>query len=118
MKVLIRSDVFNIANRVKKFDPSYRVVFDNVSNKYQIYSVRLQGEIELIGYVPLSYVCTLPYGELDARVIQYLYDTSIDNWENIIKQIDEENMRVETESNLKVKHQSLEDAENILRQLS
>ena len=38
MKILIKSDVFNICNRVKSFDSSYRVVYDLSTNKYQIYS--------------------------------------------------------------------------------
>lgn len=118
MKVLIRSDVFDIANRVKKFDPAYRVVFDVELNRYQIYSIKLHGAIELIGWTPLSYVCTLPYDELDARAIQYLYDTSTDNLEKIIKSIDDANKHIENETTLKIKQQSLEYAENILRQLS
>ncbi len=118
MKVLIKSDLYNINNRIKKFDSSYRVVYDNGLRRYQIYSTRLYGNIELIGWTPLTYVCTLPYEDLDARAIQYLYDTSVDNMENILNQIDENNRSVEVCVNQNIKQQSLTLAENKLRQLS
>ncbi|MBQ7880313.1 MAG: hypothetical protein IJ358_00500 [Clostridia bacterium] len=118
MKILIKSDVYNICNRIKKFDVSYRVVYDTATNAYQIYSTNLQGEIELIGWTPLSYVCRLPYNELDIRCIKYLYDTSVDNLEQIIEQIDATNAKIEHENQLKIQQQSSLIAENKLRQLT
>ena len=118
MKVLIKSDVYNVCNRIKKFDNSYRVVYDNSSRCYQIYSTSLHGHIELIGWTPLTYVCTLPYKELDARAIQYLYDTSVNNLDSIIKLIDEDNRQLEISNQLKIKQHSLQLAEDKLRQLS
>lgn len=118
MKILIKNDLYNICNRVKKFDASYRVVYDNVLRSYEIYSTNLNRPIELIGWTPLSYVCTLPYDELDIRTIQYLYDTSIENVEDILNMIDKNNKDIERCANQKIKHQSLTLAENKLRQLS
>ena len=118
MKVLIKSDVFDICNRIRKFDASYRVVYDNGSGRYQIYSTKLQGSIELVGWTPLSYVCTLPYNQLDVRAVKYLYDTSIENIDNILNLIDENNKKTEDDTNFKIKHQAIEMAENKLRQLS
>ena len=118
MKVLIKSDLFDINNRIKKFDASYRVVYDNSLGCYQIYSTNLYGHIELVGWTPLSYVCTLPYRELDVRAIQYLYDTSVEKIEDILSMIDQNNKNVEENSNAEIKNQSLTLAENKLRQLS
>ena len=118
MKVLVRSDVFNICERVKKFDSAYRVVYDNIANTYLIYSTNLNGGIELIGWTPLSYVCTLPYDCLDNRTIDYLYSTRVENLEDIIKQIDEDNQKLERDNQLKLKYQSIALAENKLRQLT
>ena len=118
MKVLVKSDVFNICGRVKKFDSSYRVVYDNVANAYQIYSTNLNGGIELIGWTPLSYVCTLPYGQLDERTINHLYCTRVENLEDIISQIDADNQKLEHDNQLKLKCQSIKLAENKLRQLT
>ncbi|MBQ7798647.1 MAG: hypothetical protein IJ371_05955 [Clostridia bacterium] len=118
MKVLVKSDVFNICNRIKKFDTSYYIAFNNISNKYEVYSTRLTQSVEVISGVVLSYVCTLPYTELDARTIKYLYDTSIDNLDDIISHIDKSNQELEYKNHLRLKQQSLQIAENKLRQLT
>lgn len=118
MKILVKSDVYNICKRVKKFDCSYRLVYDTMSKKYQIYSTNLGVAVELVGGVPLSYVCQIPYTELDVRVIGYLRSTSVENIESIIKKIDDENQRVERQEESKIIQRSLEIAENKLRQLT
>lgn len=118
MKILVKSDTFDMCNRVKRFDSSYRIVFDNVSNVYEIYSTKLHLDVELIGGVPLSYVLRLPYQQLDERIIKYLYDTSVDNIKNIIKDIEDNNKQIEYEADKKLKYESLILAENRLRQLT
>ena len=118
MKILVKSDVYNICNRIKKFDSSYKVVYNTTSKKYEIYSTRLTQSIELISGVVLSYVCGLPFDELDERVITYLYQTSVENIESIIDMIDKQNDKVEYDNQLKLKTQALEIAENRLRQLT
>lgn len=118
MKILVKSDTYNICNRIKKFDNTYRLVFDSVSKMYEIYSTKLRLDVELIGGTPLSYVLRIPYQELDERVIKYLYDTSVDNIENIIRDIESNNQQIEHESEAKLKYESLTLAENRLRQLT
>ena len=118
MKILVKNDLYDISNRIKKFDSSYRAVYDVCTNKYQVYSTTLYGNIELIGWTPLSYVCTLPYDQLDVRSIQYLYDTSVDNLGNLLTMIDENNKGIEDYVNNKVKDQTLNLVEDKLRQLS
>ena len=118
MKILVKSDTYDMCNRIRKFDSSYRLVFDTVSNVYEIYSTKLHLSVELIGGVPLSYVLSIPYQQLDERIIKYLYDTSTDNIENIINEIENANQQIEHESDAKLKYESLTFAENRLRQLT
>ena len=119
MKILIESDVYNICNRIKKFDLSYRLVFDTTADKYEVYSTKIiNNNWDKINGVLLSYVCGLPYKELDVRTIKYLYDTSVENLENIIKQIDSQNQYLENQSQLNIKNNSLKIVENKLRQLT
>ena len=118
MKILVKSDVYDICNRIKKFDSTYKIIYNTISKKYEIYSTRLTQSIELISGVVLSYVCCLPFDELDERVITHLYQTSVENIESIIDMIDKQNKQVEYDSLLKLKNQSLEIAENKLRQLT
>ena len=118
MKILVKSDVYNICNRVKQFDPSYRVVYNDVPNKYEIYSTRLQLDVDVISGVPLSYVCAVPYNELDERTINHLYNTRVENIHRIVEAIDEQNQKLENENLQKLKNQSLLIAEQRLRQLT
>ncbi|MBQ8522777.1 MAG: hypothetical protein IJ458_03855 [Clostridia bacterium] len=118
MKILVKSDVFDICNRIKKFDSNYCIVFNNVSNKYEVYSAKLTDSVDLISGRVLSYICTLPYDCLDARSIKYLYDTSVENIDDIITQIDKQNKELERQNELKLKQQSLIIAEHKLRQLT
>ena len=118
MKILVKSDTYNVCNRIKKFDSSYRLVFDTVSNMYEIYSTNLHSVVELISGVPLSYVLKIPYQQLDERTIKCLYETSTNNIERIIKDIESNNQKIERESDVKLKNESLMLAENRLRQLT
>ena len=118
MKILVKSDTYNICNRVKNFDQSYRVVYNTVPNRYEIYSSHLQADVELVSGVPLSYVCSIPYNELDNRTIKHLYCTKVENIQDIVDEIDKQNKKVENEYHQKLKEQSLLIAENRLRQLT
>ena len=44
----------------------------------------------MISGIVLSYVCGLPFDTLDERTIKYLYETSVENMDNIIDMIDNE----------------------------
>lgn len=118
MKILIKSDIYNICKRIQNFDKSYRLIYDINSKQYKIYSIKPHQIFELIDGIKLSYVCTLPYNELDERSIKHLYNTSIENINDFIHQIDKHNQKLEYENQLKLKNQSLEFAENKLRQLT
>lgn len=118
MKVVLNSDVYNICKRVKKFDSSYYVVYDLKTEKYLIYTDVLVNNFEVIGNRKLSYVCTIPYAQLDIRTIKHLYATQVENLQEIIKQIDEQNLMLEKINHDKIKNQALGVAENKLRQLT
>lgn len=118
MKILVKSDVYNICGRIKKFDPSYRIVYNTVPNRYEIYSTHLQNDVDLISGIPLSYVCCIPYSELDERAIEHLYATRVENIYEIVEAIDKQNQKIEYENQQKLKNKSLIIAENKLRQLT
>lgn len=118
MKVLIDKDIYNICSRIKKFDKNYILIYDTDINKYKVYSSQINGVSETVCNKKLSYVCTLPFDELDTRTIKYLYDTRIENIEMIIKRLDEDNQKIEQQNQLKSSIRSLEIAENKLRKLT
>lgn len=118
MKILVKSDVYNICNRIKKFDQTYCLVFDTDCKRYQIYSSCCGETVELIGGIALSYVCGLPYSELDERVVSYLYYTCIENIDSIISQIDTQNKNLEHKNEQELLNQSIDAFENKMRQLT
>ena len=118
MKILIKKDIYNICSRIKTFDRSYQIVYDTMLNKYQVYSCRVGEIYETISNQKLSYVCTIPFIDLDMRTIKYLYDTQIDNIEMIIKRLDENNQQLEQINQNKLTTNAIEFAEYKLRQFT
>ena len=118
MKILINSDIYNVCKRIKIFDKKYFLVYDSEVNKYQIYSSENFGNVININGQTFSYVCTLPFDEIDARAINYLHHTSSENIENLIDEIEKQNNQLEYENNVKITNQSLSIAEQTLRQLT
>ncbi len=118
MKTLIKNDVYNIASRIKKFDRNYYIVYDTSNKSYQIYSSDIKNNFEVISWVKLSYVLTLPYNQLDKRAINYLYETQVCNIEDIINQIDANNKAIENAQNQTSINNALQIAENQLRKLT
>lgn len=118
MKILVKTDVFDICKRIKNFNSTYCVVYDLTTKKYSIYSTKLGSSVELISGRILSYICSLPYNELDERALKYLHDTKVENIEEIISNIEKENQTLEQINNKKVAEISIALAENKLRQLT
>ena len=118
MKILVKSDTYNICKRIKQFDANYYIVYDNELNKFMVYSTNTYGVKTNIQGKMLGYVCTLPFNELDTRTFKYLCDTRSENIEKLIEQIDKENQQLEYQNRQELKNQSLNLAETKLRQLT
>lgn len=118
MKILIKSDVYNISKRIKYFDKNYRIFYDADIGKYQIYSSECNNGFQLINKQKFCYICTLPNNELDARALDYLFATRVENMQEIIDNIEKTNIALEKENNTKIKNQALSVAEQKMRQLA
>ena len=82
MKIRIKHDVYNIANRIKKIDSGYFIVYNTSKNKFEIHNLK-----QING----SYCLTLPYQELDERTLKYVNETKSENIERILNKIESEN---------------------------
>lgn len=93
MKNLIRveSDCFDIAKRLKQIDKSYEIYYNLTRKCFEVHSY-LQTKS--------SYCFTIPYDKLDERTLDYAYKTLSSNRDNLIKEIEENNARIE-KKNLK-----------------
>ncbi len=79
--VEIRRDVFDIADRFKGIDSRLKVFFNREKNRFEVY---MGDERRAV----------LPFEELDGRSLTYFLQTSPENAENLIGEIDRSNERL------------------------
>lgn len=82
---IIKNDIFNIANRLKSIDKNYFVVFNFSRNKFEVHYKRAKNTYEL----------TVPYDALDARTIDFVLKTRIQNKQKIFEEIENSNKKLE-----------------------
>ena len=86
--MVIKSDLYDIAKRLKEIDSGYFVVYNEIKSRFEVHN-RFQGKDTL------SFV--VPYPRLDARVIDFALKYRICNINKIAKEIEEENLKIERE---------------------
>lgn len=96
MKILIESDVFDIVNRIKEIDDGYYIVYDTCKDKYELHNK----------YQLNTYCLTIPYDEIDNRILELIYFTSVVNIDKIIEEIDNNNINVEQKQTEHMKNYS------------
>lgn len=82
MKIRIYSDLYDVCDRVKEIHPDYEIYYDTAVKRYEVFA---KGKLQV----------ACPYEKLDARLIDYLYKTRIERLDEIMKEIDEENLKIE-----------------------
>lgn len=96
MKIEIESDVFDIIKRIKEIDENYYVMYNLDNSKYELHYKNL----------PNTFCFTYPYDNLDSRIIDMIYMSSVKYIDNIIEDIDNNNIKVENENKEKVNLQT------------
>ena len=96
---LIKNDLFNIVNRLKSIDKKYFVVYNTKKHKYEVHYSRAKNTYEL----------TVPYKNLDARTINLVLSTKIENQKQIYEKIEQENQMLEQKN----KVQALENLRRV-----
>ena len=92
----IKNDMFNISNRLKAIDSNYCVSFNTKTKKYEIYYKRgFDFELELV----------LPFDFLDSRTLRKVIESRVEKMAEIIKAMEEENMRIEEQNNKALKEE-------------
>lgn len=89
MKILMKSNVFKIPERLKEIDNSYFVLFDNTTGTYEVHNTENKdGDTHCV---------TLPYKELDCRAIDYVRKTRVENARKIWEEMKRNNEKLEIE---------------------
>ena len=96
MKIKIENDVFDIVKRIKELDDGYYILFDTMKKQFEVHNKNQK----------TSYCLTVPYGELDKRLVDLLKYSSIENIDKIVNEIDKNNTILEQNSKSIQKSQS------------
>ena len=87
-KIEIENDVFNIIKRLKKIDKNYFVLYVHEKRLFEIHHKKQQN----------TYCLTLPYKTLDKRTLDYVLKSRVENIKKIIKEMEENNQKLENKS--------------------
>lgn len=83
--VKIENDVFDIASRVKEIDSDYFVVYNRTKRRFEIHNKKQKPTLALV----------VPHNELDCRTIEYVLKTKISRIDEIVREIDAHNEKIE-----------------------
>ncbi len=84
--IKIKNDAFNIAERIKKLNPYYFVVYNTKNDKFEVHNSKQTNTF-----------CITCENGLNYSVIQKLRKTNIENIEKILREIESNNEKLEQE---------------------
>ena len=87
MNIKINNDVFDICDRLKEIDYNYFIVYNTKKNRFEVHNSAQKQTFCLV----------VPFNKLDARLVGYTRKTRRENAEKIIKEIEENNKKLEVE---------------------
>lgn len=102
MKIRIRNDLYDVADRIKVICPDYEIFYDTTLKRYEVFA---KGRLQV--------VC--PFEKLDCRLVEYLNKTRIERLNEIMKEIDEENLKIEAAKAAKLNDEVEYKSKNIFR---
>lgn len=92
--IVIKNDLFNIANRLKQINKKYFIVYNKQTKKFEVHFKRNFHTLELV----------LPFERLDIRTINYVLKTKIENKKALLEEIENHNKKLEEQNNRKIKN--------------
>lgn len=85
MKIKVESDVFDIVERIKDVDENYYILFNMDNGFFELHNSNQ----------PNTYCLTIPYSELDSRILDLIFVTSVGNIDKKFDDIDKNNKNTE-----------------------
>lgn len=86
--VVVDKDVLGITDRIKEIDKEYFLVFNALDNRFEVHHADAK---------PYTRCLTLPYERLDARAIDYVNSTRVENAKQMIYEMDRHNEALEAQ---------------------
>lgn len=84
MKIPIRKDLYDIADRLKEINKNYDLVFNTDNQKFE---VEVKGKTQVV----------IPFENLDERTLRHVYYTRSENVFNLLDDLERENKNAEKE---------------------
>lgn len=89
--IAITEDLFDIADRLRSVNASYKVYYNSAKNRYEVHSDEKHGDKDTLAFV-------VPYDGLDARTIEYAQKTSVANIKMLLEEIEQSNRQREKDA--------------------
>ena len=97
----VKEDLFDISARIKSIDEKYKIYFNGDTRRYELHHTAKKP----------TYQLTFPYARLDKRALDYTLKSAVKNRELILRQIEEQNAKVEEERAKKLFEKAMVDAQ-------
>lgn len=99
--VEIKEDLFDIAHRLKELDVRYRVYRNLRANRFEIHA---NGALQL----------ATPFDRLDARTLDLVRKTRLENADRLIGEIDKSNARLKRAEEVATREKIMTEVEKVL----
>ncbi len=106
---VVTNDLYSIADRIKEIDDGYFIYYSYKNRRYEVHNKNQRGRT-------LSLV--LPYKRLDERSVRLVRETRSERMESLIRQMEEENERIDRERMQELVKAKQNEFENALIQLT
>lgn len=83
--ILITNDLFDICSRLREIDSAYIVLYNTLKGCYEVHNTR-QAD---------SYCLSVPFDCLDCRTVELVYKTRSERAEQLFKEMESHNDRLE-----------------------
>lgn len=95
MLINIKNDLYDISSRIKEIEENYSIKYDTEKEKYLLFR---NGKYQL----------AFPFKHLDARALDYAWETRLENLDYMLKKVDRHNAELQRKEILKA-HDEIEN---------
>ena len=100
----IHEDLFDIAARLRSVNENYRLYYNKICSRYEVHNISQQ---------PSTLAFVVPYGELDARTVEYARFSRVQNAEKLFRDIETHNENLEKQQAKRSKEKLREKLEEL-----
>ena len=103
--VVIKNDLFNIANRLKKIDKNYLLVRNVIKNRFELWYNSCLPKLELV----------FKTKTIDKRMLDFVNETKVQHVEKLIKEMDCMNEKLKEKEIKRVKEDGIDKIKEVIK---